>query len=147
MLPRSILPPCRTIARDRMIYYWIKQLHVATVVFSVAFFALRYYWMLRQSPLSRAAWPRHLSVSNDTLLLLAGISLAILSGQYPPQSSWLSAKLIALVIYIVLGSIALKRGKTRRVRTLSGILALICAGYIVAAAIMRSPTPWFAFAR
>ena len=128
-----------------MIYYWIKQLHVATVVFTVAFFALRYYWMLRQSPLSRAAWPRDLSVLNDTLLLLAGISLATLSSQYPPQSSWLSAKLIALVVYIVLGSIALKRGKTRRVRTLSGILALICAGYIIAAAITRSPTPWVAF--
>lgn len=125
-----------------MTYYWIRQLHIATVVFTVAFFALRYYWMLHHPRLLQTAWTRYLSVFNDTLLLIAGISLAAMSGQYPLQSPWLSAKLVALVVYIILGSLALKRGRTRRSRATFGILALACVGYIIWVALTRTPTPW-----
>lgn len=125
-----------------MTYYWIKQLHIATVVFTVAFFTLRYFWMLQHPNPVQKAWARYLSVFNDTLLLIAGISLAVMSSQYPLQSSWLSAKLAALLVYIILGSLALKRGRTRSSRALFGILALACVGYIIWVALTRSPIPW-----
>ena len=125
-----------------MSYYWIKVIHVSTVVFTAGFFALRFYWMLSFPHLLTRAWIRILSVSNDTLLLIAGITLAIKSHQYPFQASWLTAKLIALVLYIILGSLALKRAETRRARGICGILALICVGYIIAVALNRTPTPW-----
>ncbi len=125
-----------------MTYYWIRLLHIATVVFTTGFFALRFYWMLFSPHLLERHWVRTLSVSNDTLLLIAGITLAIKSQQYPFQAAWLSAKLIALLLYIVLGSLALKRGKTRQERTIYGILALICVSYIIAVALNRTPTPW-----
>lgn len=125
-----------------MHYYWIKLLHLSTVVFTVAFFALRYYWMLRRSRLAQAAWGRYLSVVNDTLLLLAGSTLAVLSRQYPFDSAWLTAKLAALVVYILLGSMALKYARRWHSRAIYGALALLCAGYMILVAVSRSPSPW-----
>ena len=51
---------------------------------------------------------------NDTLLLTSGFGLAVMLGQYPCVNGWLTAKLVALIVYIVLGTVALKRGKTKR---------------------------------
>lgn len=125
-----------------MTYHWIRLLHIATVAFTVGFFALRYYWMLQHPHPVQTAWTRYLSVFNDTLLLIAGISLAVMSAQYPLRAPWLTAKLVALVVYIILGSLALKRGKTRRARAVYGIFALACAGYIIWVAMTRTPIPW-----
>jgi uncharacterized membrane protein SirB2 len=125
-----------------MSYYWIRQVHIATVIFSISFFALRYYWMLIRSQREKQRWVRILSVVNDTTLLIAGISLAMLSSQYPLVMPWLSAKLAGLLAYILLGTMALKRARTRPLRIISGLLALASAGYIVSVALTRSPTPW-----
>ena len=125
-----------------MSYYWIRQLHIATVVFSVSFFALRYYWMLLGSQREKQSWVRVLSVVNDTTLLLAGLSLAWMTRQYPLVAPWLSAKLVGLLAYIILGTLALKRARTRKVRILSGLLALASASYIISVALTRTPAPW-----
>jgi uncharacterized membrane protein SirB2 len=125
-----------------MTFYWIKQLHIATVGFNIAFFLLRYLWMLRHSPLAGRPWPRLLSQVNDSLLLGAGIALAWMLRQYPLGVPWLTAKLLALLAYILFGTLALKRGRSRRVRAVSGLLALASAGYLVAVAMTRSPLPF-----
>ncbi|MCB1758524.1 MAG: SirB2 family protein [Gammaproteobacteria bacterium] len=125
-----------------MSYYWIRQLHITTVVITIGFFALRFYWMMFQPYLEKRCWVRILSVSNDTLLLCAGISMAVLSAQYPLVAPWLTAKLIGLILYIVLGTLALKRARKRSVRIVCGLLALLSAGYIVWVATTRSATPW-----
>ena len=36
--------------------------------------------------------------------------------QYPATHAWLTAKVIGLLAYIVLGSLALKRGRTKAIR-------------------------------
>ncbi|HHH38105.1 MAG TPA: regulator SirB [Sedimenticola sp.] len=125
-----------------MTYFWIKQLHVGTVVFTITFFVIRLGWMRYRPALLARPWVQPLSVANDILLLAAGITLAVMSHQYPLVAPWLTAKLVALVVYIVLGSYALKRGKNRGTRTLYGLLALLTVGYIVSVALTRTPTPW-----
>ncbi|MCP3867464.1 MAG: SirB2 family protein [Gammaproteobacteria bacterium] len=125
-----------------MTYYWIRQLHIATVVFTICFFALRFYWMLYHPGLVKKNSVRYLAQLNDTILLGAGISLAVMSHQYPFDAPWLTAKLIVLLVYIFLGVMALKVGKTRRARTVYGILALLSVGYIVTVALSRTPASW-----
>ncbi|MHB1249164.1 MAG: SirB2 family protein, partial [Polaromonas sp.] len=51
--------------------------------------------------------------------------------------AWLTAKVLALTVYIVLGSVALKRGKTRGVRRWAFAAALAAFVYIVAVALTR----------
>lgn len=125
-----------------MLYYWIRIVHVDTVIFNIAFFLLRFHWMIRHPELGKRRWVRIVSVLNDTLLLAAGGTLAYLSHQYPLQAPWLSAKLTGLILYIVLGSLALKRAPTLRMRLACGVLALLSVAYILTTALGKTPYPW-----
>ena len=123
-----------------MTYTLLKQLHLATIVVTLTLFVLRGIWMMRESPRLQARWVRVVPHINDTLLLASGLALAFLMGQYPLVDGWLTAKLFALIAYIVLGTIALKRGKTRGVRIAAWVAALAVFAYMVAVA--RAHAPW-----
>jgi len=117
----------------------LKAVHVGSAIFSITGFVLRGMWALQDSPLLKARTTRILPHVVDTVLLVSAIALALRSAQYPFVHAWLSAKVLALLVYIVLGSIALKYGRSRWVRTLSFGLALGVFLYIVAVAVTRSP--------
>mgnify|MGYP003499976289 FL=1 len=117
----------------------LKAVHVGSALLSITGFMLRGVWMLQGSPLLKARATRILPHVVDTLLLGSAIALALRIAQYPFVHSWLTAKVLALLAYIVLGSIALKYGRSRQVRALSYGLALGVFLYIVAVAIARSP--------
>lgn len=119
----------------------IKQLHLACAVLSISGFLLRGVWMLRGSPLLQARLTRILPHVNDTLLFGAGLWLLVVTSQYPTQHPWLAVKLVTIVVYILLGMVALKHGRTARVRALAFVGALAVFGYIVAVALTRNPWP------
>jgi uncharacterized membrane protein SirB2 len=126
-----------------MAYYsLIKNLHLATIALSLALFVLRGAWMIAASPLLQARWVRIVPHVIDTLLLASGIGLAVLIQQYPLVHGWLTAKLIALTLYIGLGTLALKRGKTRGQRIAAWIAALLVFGYMVAVAMAHNSFPF-----
>jgi uncharacterized membrane protein SirB2 len=127
-----------------MPYLLLKQLHVASVILSIAGFAARGALMLRESPWLQTRFARIAPHVVDTALLASGLALAWLSGAYPFAQAWLTAKLIALVAYIVLGSIALKRGRGKAVRATAFVLALTTALYIVSVALSRNALGFFA---
>src|SRR5512135_3858152 len=108
---------------------------------SGAGFALRGAWMLQGSPLLARRWVRVLPHVVDTVLLASAIALAVMLEQYPLMQGWLTAKLIGLVVYIALGTIALKRGRTRAVRLAAFGGALLVFAYIVAVALTKSVLP------
>ena len=120
-----------------MDYATIKAVHIACAILSIAGFALRGVLRMRDSPLLAAPFARVAPHTVDTLLLASALSLCWMSGQYPFAQDWLTAKLLALVVYIVLGTIALKHGRTRGERAFAFVLALATASYIVAVALAR----------
>ncbi|WP_153131780.1 SirB2 family protein [Dechloromonas hortensis] len=123
-------------------YLALKHLHVTCVVLSGLGFCLRGWWMLRDSPMLQQRLVRVLPHVVDTLLLGSALSMAFLSGQYPFVQGWLTAKLGGLLAYIVLGAMALKRGRTKAIRARYFVLALLAYGYIVSVALSRNPLPW-----
>ena len=125
-----------------MDYLTLKGLHVAAVATSYALFALRGVWMIWRPRLLERRWVRLVPHLVDTVLLGSAVALAFLLRQYPFSSDWLTAKLLGLLVYIVLGTIALKRGRSRRTRIGAWIAAQGVFGYIVATAVTRSPAPW-----
>ena len=127
-----------------MSYLAIKYLHVSCVVLSGLGFALRGGWMLLDSPRLQQRLVRTLPHLVDSLLLGSAVTMAVLSGQYPLVDGWLTAKLGGLLAYIVCGSIALKRGKTKGVRLAFFALALLAYAYIVSVALTRQVLPWLA---
>jgi uncharacterized membrane protein SirB2 len=127
-----------------MSYLMLKTLHVSCVVLSGAGFFLRGLWMFTASPLLERRWVRVVPHLVDTLLLTSAVALAVLSGQYPFAQPWLTAKLCALLVYILCGTMALKRGRTRAVRVVYFVAALLVLAYIVSVAMARSPLGVFA---
>lgn len=120
-----------------MNYLALKHLHITFAALSGSFFLLRGVWMLLDSPLLQRRWVRIVPHVVDTLLLASALGLVFWSGQYPFVQNWLTAKVLALVAYIVLGTIALKRGKTKGIRTFALLAALATFAYIVAVALTR----------
>lgn len=82
-------------------------------------------------------WVRILPHVIDTLLLGSALIMVFWSGQYPFAQPWLTAKFIALIVYIGLGTIAIKRGKTMTTRRCALLAALATFAYIVAVAVTR----------
>lgn len=121
-----------------MSYLALKHLHVTCAALSISLFLLRGFWMLRESPALQRRWVRIAPHGIDTLLLASALVMVFWSGQYPFVQTWLTAKVIALLAYIALGTIALKRGKTKPVRTAAFGGALLVFAYIVGVAVTRN---------
>ena len=122
-----------------MSYLLLKHAHMTLAAVSGTLFLVRGVWMLADSPMRQRAWVKSLPHLIDSLLLATAIILAWWSGQSPLANSWLTAKVAALIAYILLGSVALKYGKTRFTRGAAFVAALACFGYIVATAITKNP--------
>lgn len=123
------------------LYLFVKYVHVGCVLLSLAGFAARGALMLRGSPLLQARFVRVAPHVVDTLLLASALWLAWMMQQYPFVHGWLTAKVLGLLAYIILGSIALRRGHTRAVRLVALAGALLAAGYVVAVALTKNPLP------
>jgi len=125
-------------------YVAVKHVHVVAVAISFALFFTRGVWMMRESPLLNRRWVRILPHVNDTVLLLAGLTAAYMIRQYPFVEGWLTAKVLGLVAYIILGTLGLKRAPTKTARVGYWVAALGAFGYIVAVALTKTPFPWSA---
>ena len=120
-------------------YGALKILHIACVAGSYALFLVRGVWMLQGSSRLRERWVRIVPHVVDTLLLASAIGMLIVLRVSPLEFGWLTAKLVALVVYIALGVIALRRGRTRRMRITAWVAAQIVFFYIIAVALTRNP--------
>ncbi len=114
-----------------------KTVHLVTVITSLSFFVLRAVWMVRAAARLNAAWVRIAPHVIDTGLLASGVLLVVETGRYP-LPAWLIAKLIGLLCYIALGSLALRRAPTLTLRVASLAGALVAACYVVLVALTRS---------
>jgi len=120
-------------------YTLLKTCHYALALTSIGGFLLRGAWMLVGSQLLQHRLTRTLPHIVDTLFLIAGLALAHRIFQYPFTHDWLTAKVLGLVVYIVLGSIALKHGRTNLQRGVAFLGAIITFAWIISVAMSKSP--------
>lgn len=118
-------------------YLAVKHLHMSCAALSIFLFLLRGIWMLRDSPQGERPWVKGVPHLVDSVLLACAITMVVWSGQYPFVQPWLGAKVVALVLYIVLGVVALKPGRPKAVRAAAFGAALLTVSYIVAVALTR----------
>jgi uncharacterized membrane protein SirB2 len=122
----------------------VKYVHVLSVALSVTGFFLRGLLMMRESPLLNARWMKVLPHVNDTVLLIAALSLAAMSGQYPFVADWVTAKVFGVIAYIILGALALRDASTRTMRIACWLASLVVFGWIVSVALTRQPLGFLA---
>ena len=124
-------------------YPQIKWVHVAAVCASGALFTLR--GALVQANRQRwamAAPVRYLSYSIDTVLLTAALMLLTILPGAMFANGWLTLKLVLVVVYVVLGTLALKRGRTPRMRASCFVAALLVFVTIIGIALAHHPLGW-----
>ena len=125
-------------------YLLLRNVHIGCAILTIALFVLRGALMLAESPRLNGALLRYLPHVVDTVLLTTALMLTTVIRQYPFSTGWLTAKVVLLVAYIVLGSIALKRGRTRAVRVAAFVAALATIGFLVSVARAHDPLGLFA---
>lgn len=121
------------------LYPWVLPTHIALVSTSVVLFATRGLGVLAGKAWPMAAWARHGSALIDTALLVAGCTLWWLLQLHPVQDPWLGTKLVLLPVYVVLGSLALKRAPSRAAKAAFYVAALACIGFMVSVALAHHP--------
>lgn len=109
----------------------IKHIHVTFVILTFISFSMRVYWMIAGSGLLHNKVVKIVPHIIDTLLLLSGLTMAIMYYGAFYQQQWLMFKLLGVVIYIILGSIALKLGKTKPIRVVAVFAAWAVFFYII----------------
>ena len=124
-------------------YLPIKTVHIVSVLASGGLFAVRGLLLLNGRAWAMSAPMRYLSYSIDTVLLTAALMLATLLPSGVFANGWLAVKLVLLVVYVVLGSFALKRGNTLNIRWICYIAALTVYAFMLSVARTHQPLGWF----
>jgi uncharacterized membrane protein SirB2 len=127
-----------------MDYSLLRTVHIATVHLTLVLFLLRGFWMLTDSGLLAARWVRIVPHVNDSVLLVAAIGMLFVAGLNPLEQSWVLAKIVALLVYIGLGTVALKRGRSKAIRIQAFFAALAVFAYIMAVAFTKQIIPGLA---
>jgi uncharacterized membrane protein SirB2 len=117
----------------------LKLIHVSCAFVSIAGFGLRGYWMVGDNPLLQHRVAKVLPHVIDTLLLGSALTLLMVLHLSPLTQPWLSAKIIALLLYIALGMVALRFGQSKKTRVSAYLMALLCAAYMISVAYSKSP--------
>jgi uncharacterized membrane protein SirB2 len=126
-------------------YTTLKLVHLCAAILSIAGFLLRGYWMMNGSAMLQRSWVRILPHVIDTVFLLAGISLIVILHLQMMANHWLAIKIAALLVYIVLGAIALRRGRSKKIRITAFVLAVLTFAYIAGVALSKSAASWIAY--
>ncbi|MEK7207890.1 MAG: SirB2 family protein [Pseudomonadota bacterium] len=121
---------------------WLKYVHIGCAVLSGSGYFIRGLWMMRESFWLQKKWVKVAPHIIDTMLLASAIALAVQIQQYPFVHGWLTAKVLALLAYIVVGAIGLKYGRTKKIRVAAWLGAIAIFLYIVLVALTRQVLPF-----
>ncbi|MBD1575002.1 MULTISPECIES: SirB2 family protein [Vibrio] len=123
-------------------YASMKHIHLLSIVISVFLLTLRYILMMMDSSLLHKKWLKITPHIVDTVLLASGISLIFITGFMPFTASapWLTEKITCVFVYIALGFVALKLGKTKFIRSIAFFGALGWLYWAAHLAITKVPT-------
>lgn len=124
-----------------MNYFLIKHIHMTAAGLSLIFFIVRAFWSVTGSAALQNKAVKVVPHIIDSVLLIAGIILAAMIG---PEQPWILAKIVLLLAYIGVGTVAIKRGRTPTQRAVAAVIAVAIFLYIVGIAIAHNPLSWFA---
>jgi uncharacterized membrane protein SirB2 len=126
-------------------YLILKTIHMSCALLSISGFLLRGYWMIQESPLLDLKPVKILPHIVDTLLLLSAIGMLFILGFGLLYQGWRLHKVGLLIVYIVLGMIALGNKYSRSKKISAFIAAVLVFFYIVGIAISKTALSWLVF--
>jgi uncharacterized membrane protein SirB2 len=126
-------------------YALVKAVHVGAVLVSGLVFLTR--GLLVQA--GRERWAqlapvRFASYAIDTVLLTAALMLVAMLPGAAFGNHWLTVKVALVIVYIVLGVLALRRAATRRARAACLVAAVVVYVLVIGIALAHHPRGWLA---
>jgi len=125
-----------------MNYLLLKQIHLSLASLSIAGFVLRWCWRMRRSPLAMTRLARIAPHVLDTVFLATAVLLSSMAGPGSLGAAWFSAKIIGLVLYILLGMMAMRSAPVAKRSVPAFIAAVLVFGWVVTVAVTKSPLGW-----
>ena len=126
-------------------YLAIKHLHVVAAILTISGFILRGIWMMSDSAKLDSLLARVAPHVVDTLFLISGVAMLALLSINPLEHAWLVAKFAGILVYIALGTVAIRFGRTREERLVAFAAALSVFAWVVGVAFSKSPASWLAW--
>lgn len=118
-------------------------MHIIFVVLTISGFIMRGIWAFYCPDKLQQKWVRFVPHVNDSLLFFSGVALVVIQNYMPWHYTWLQAKLLLLLVYIILGHIVLSRRELPKpVRFISWLLALLVVAYMIAIARNKQVVFW-----
>lgn len=122
-----------------MNYVLLKQVHVTFALASIIGFMLRWNWRISGSQLSQLRLTKTVPHIIDSLFLATGVALIFTINQYPLSTTWLTAKITGILVYIVLGMFAMSGKVSRPWRVMAFLAAVSSFAWILTVARFKSP--------
>jgi uncharacterized membrane protein SirB2 len=126
-------------------YLTLKLVHMSCAMLTIAGFLVRGYWMMTDSALLQNRATKIAPHIIDTLFLLSGVAIIYVLNIQVMAQPWLLAKFAGLIVYIALGVIALRPGRSAQIRAIAFVAAVSVFAYIVGVAVTKSVTSWLAY--
>jgi uncharacterized membrane protein SirB2 len=126
-------------------YLILKNFHMGFAALTIAGFLLRGYWVMTGSALQRNRATKIVPHVIDALFLATGIYLIVMLNLAWMQQLWLLAKFAGLFVYVGLGMVAFRFGRTPEIKAVAFAGAVGAFAYIVGAALTKSPLSWIAY--
>jgi len=123
------------------LYVLLKFGHVSCVVISGSLFIYRFTRLNRQPDRPLPKVLKILPHINDTVLLACAVGMLFVAHINPITTPWLSAKILALIAYIVIGAICMRSQPGSRQQTLSFVAAISVFAYILLVGLGKQVIP------
>ena len=126
-------------------YEIVKYIHVTAITLSISGFIFRVVLKLNNSPSQTKYWFKKLPHKVDILLLASALTMVYILGVNPLTTYWIAEKIIGLLLYIMLGMVALRWGRTKNIRIIVAGMAVMVFSYIVYVAHYKAPAVVFSY--
>jgi len=123
------------------VYLFVKHLHMTLALISIIGFVIRGTLALNHHPLLTSKWAKISPHIVDTLLLSAAVFLAWSLKLNPFTTPWLLAKIIALLVYIILGTQVIKNKGSKTRQRLCFVAAILTFSYMLSVAFTKQVVP------
>lgn len=120
-------------------YTGIKHFHLLLIGLSVGLFLIRFILSEMKSPILQKKWLKILPHIVDTLLIVSAVTLCVLIEQYPFVNAWVTEKLLALLLYVFMVTLALKMARTVFMKYIGLLGAISWVAFAGMVAVSKQP--------
>ena len=118
-------------------YTAVKHIHLTAIILSLVLFIARFVLLWLKSSKLNSKLLKVLPHLVDTVLIVSAITLCVLLQQYPLVDAWVTEKLLALIMYVFMVTLALRLANNNFMRIIGFVGAISWVAFAGAVAMSK----------